>query len=75
MVEDEGLKGIQLIADNAWKSSFATDYVIRGIPRFILIDKKGDIISPFAPQPATYSQSDEPVQNEEIKNMIDQYLN
>tara|TARA_B100001287_G_scaffold145387_1_gene122360 strand:- start:5415 stop:6803 length:1389 start_codon:yes stop_codon:yes gene_type:complete len=75
MVEEEGLKGIQLIADNAWKSSFATDYVIRGIPRFILIDKKGDIISPFAPQPATYSQSGEPIQNEEINDMIDQYLN
>ena len=43
MVEREQLKGVQLyIGQN---SSFATDYLITGIPRFILLDKEGKIIS------------------------------
>jgi thiol-disulfide isomerase/thioredoxin len=75
MVKDEELKGIQLIAENAWKSSFAQDYVIRGIPRFILLDKKGNIISPFAPQPAIYDDNNKPVSNKEINNLLDEYLN
>ena len=50
------LKGIQIIADNAWRSTFVKDYIIEGIPRFILIDQSGNIISPNAPRPATFSE-------------------
>ena len=75
MVKDKELKGIQLLAENAWSSSFAEDYVIRGIPRFILLDKKGYIISPFAPQPAIYDDNGKPISNKEINNLLDKYLN
>lgn len=52
MVVDKELGGIQLIADNAWKSKFVTDYAIEGIPRFILIDPNGNIVNADAPRPS-----------------------
>ncbi|RUA11599.1 MAG: thioredoxin [Flavobacteriia bacterium] len=52
MVKTKGLKGIQLFADNNWKSDFVTAYGITGIPRFILIDKKGNILDADAPRPS-----------------------
>ncbi len=54
MVNEKELGGIQLMADNDWKSKFVTDYGIRGIPRFILIDSKGNIINSDAPRPSNY---------------------
>ena len=38
-----GLKGIQLHFVNG--DTFMNDYMIKGIPRFILLDKEGKIIS------------------------------
>ena len=38
MIEEQELGGIQLFAEADWKSKFATDYAIEGIPRFIIID-------------------------------------
>lgn len=52
MVADKEMKGVQLIADSDWKSSFVKDYNIMGIPRFILIDTEGKIISASAPRPS-----------------------
>ncbi|MDC1162023.1 TlpA disulfide reductase family protein [Tenacibaculum sp.] len=52
MVEDKELTGIQLFADNDWKSKFVTDYMIQGIPRFILIDPAGNIVNANAPRPS-----------------------
>lgn len=52
MVVDKELGGVQLIADNAWKSKFVTDYAIEGIPRFILIDPNGNIVNADAPRPS-----------------------
>jgi thiol-disulfide isomerase/thioredoxin len=52
MVADKELKGIQLFADNAWKSDFVKNYAIDGIPRFILIDTEGKIINADAPRPS-----------------------
>jgi thiol-disulfide isomerase/thioredoxin len=52
MVADKELKGIQLIADNAWESEFVKKYAIDGIPRFILIDTEGKIVSADAPRPS-----------------------
>lgn len=52
MVTEKELVGIQLMADNNWKSKFVVDYAILGIPRFILIDTEGNIISADAPRPS-----------------------
>ncbi|MDO5104755.1 TlpA disulfide reductase family protein [Capnocytophaga sp.] len=51
-VTSEGLVGTQLIADNAWQSDFVKKYAISGIPRFILLDTNGNIISADAPRPS-----------------------
>lgn len=52
MVNDKELGGVQLFADNDWNSQFIKDYYIKGIPRFILIDPEGNVISPDAPRPS-----------------------
>jgi len=52
MVTEKELGGIQLLADNAWESKFVQDYLIRGIPRFILIDPQGNIVNANAPRPS-----------------------
>ena len=52
MVADKELKGIQLFADNDWKSDFVKNYAIDGIPRFILIDNEGKIVNADAPRPS-----------------------
>jgi thiol-disulfide isomerase/thioredoxin len=52
MIIDKELGGIQLMADNDWKSKFVTDYGIQGIPRFILVDPSGNIVNSDAPRPS-----------------------
>lgn len=52
MVAEKELKGIQLFADNSWKSDFVKAYAIDGIPRFIVIDPEGNILDPNAPRPS-----------------------
>ena len=52
MVAERDLKGVQVLADNDWNSQFVLDYRITGIPRFILIDPNGNIISHDAPRPS-----------------------
>ena len=52
MVTEKELGGIQLMADKDWKSQFVEDYGILGIPRFILIDPQGNIVSADAPRPS-----------------------
>lgn len=53
MVGEKELTGIQLFAPNDWKSDFVTNYGIQGIPRFILIDPEGNIVSSNAPRPSS----------------------
>lgn len=53
MVTDMNLTGIQLFADNDFKSDFIKEYSIRAIPRFILIDPKGVIVDGKAPRPSS----------------------
>jgi thiol-disulfide isomerase/thioredoxin len=65
MVAEKELKGIQLFADKDWNSEFVKNYAIDGIPRFILIDKQGNIISADAPRPSS---------GDEIKNLLKEYL-
>ncbi|WP_299666174.1 TlpA disulfide reductase family protein [uncultured Polaribacter sp.] len=52
MVKEKELSGIQLFADNNFKSKFVKDYKIQGIPRFILLDSQGNIVSADAPRPS-----------------------
>ena len=52
MVTDKALGGIQLIADNNWKSEFIQAYGINSIPRFILIDPKGNVVDADAKRPS-----------------------
>ena len=52
-VEKKELGGIQIFAPKGWKSEFVTGYKISGIPRFILIDPNGKIVTPSAPRPSS----------------------
>jgi len=52
MVADKELSGIQLFSDKAWQSDFVKGYQITGIPRFILIDPNGNVVSADAPRPS-----------------------
>lgn len=52
MVNERQLGGTQLMADQAWESDFPKNYRINGIPRFILIDPEGNIVSADAPRPS-----------------------
>ena len=52
MVADKALGGSQLMADNSFESKFVEDYAISAIPRFILLDPEGNIVSADAPRPS-----------------------
>ncbi|MEE9350488.1 MAG: TlpA disulfide reductase family protein [Flavobacteriaceae bacterium] len=52
MIKDKEMSGIQLFADNDWKSDFVKAYGINGIPRFILIDPKGNVVNSDASRPS-----------------------
>ena len=51
-VTKESLGGVQLMADKDWESDFAVAYNVKSIPRFILIDPKGNVVDPDAPRPS-----------------------
>jgi thiol-disulfide isomerase/thioredoxin len=51
-VVDNGLQGIHLFVPDA-DNKFLTDYLVSGVPRFILIDENGFIIESKAPQPSS----------------------
>lgn len=50
MLKDEGLQGVQLFADGF--SKITKDYNITGIPRFMVFDKKGNLVEMQAPRPS-----------------------
>lgn len=52
MIKNKNMKGIQILADKEFESDFIQQYFIQGIPRFILLDKEGNILSPDAPRPS-----------------------
>jgi thiol-disulfide isomerase/thioredoxin len=53
MVKEKNMKGIQLIADRGNNSSIIHDYLIKSIPRFIILDKNGLIVHANAPRPSS----------------------
>jgi alkyl hydroperoxide reductase subunit AhpC len=52
MVREQELGGIQLYADNSFDSEFIKAYGIRSIPRFIMVDKEGNIYDDKALSPS-----------------------
>lgn len=44
--------GHQLFSDNAMESEFFQKYAIEGLPRFIILDPEGKIVTPNAPRPS-----------------------
>ena len=50
MVKEQGLGGVQL--HNGGDREFMTAFGIRGIPRFILLDKEGKIVNPNMTRPS-----------------------
>lgn len=63
-VADTQLGGIQLFADNDWKSEWIQAFKIDGIPRFILIGPDGKVINPNAARPSS----------PELKPLLDKLL-
>lgn len=53
MVEEKELSGVQLYSPKGWQSEFIRDYKINSIPRFILIDPEGKVVSASAPRPSS----------------------
>lgn len=51
-VTDKELGGVQLFADKNWMSAFIQSFGINSIPRFILIDPKGKVVSADAERPS-----------------------
>lgn len=64
MIQEKDLKGIHLFSDQNWKSDFVQAYGINAIPRFLLIDQNGNIISADAPRPS----------NPAIRELLDKNL-
>ena len=62
-IVDRELGGVQLMAENDWQSDIAKGYNIKGIPRFILIDKEGKIVRADAPRPSS----------SEIRDLLDNH--
>ena len=54
-VLDKKLGGIQLFADKDWESDFVKAYGVTGIPRFILIDPKGNVVDADVSRPSDSS--------------------
>ena len=52
MIAEKKLGGMQLMADNGFRSDFVQAYKIQNIPRFILIDPQGNIVNADAPRPS-----------------------
>ena len=64
MIKNKKIKWLQLYADKAWSSDFIKAYGIRSIPRFILIDDKGNIVNANAPRPS----------NKALRKLLDKEL-
>lgn len=58
-VAEKQLGGVQLFADKDWNSDFMKSYSINSIPRFILIDPSGKIVSADAARPSDSKLSEQ----------------
>nr|WP_299034906.1 TlpA disulfide reductase family protein [uncultured Tenacibaculum sp.] len=63
-IQDREMTGIQLMAgDSHLRLEWAQNFLIKGLPRFIIVDPDGNIISPNAPAPS---------EGEKLINMFDE---
>ncbi|XRE44300.1 hypothetical protein ACIVBQ_002504 [Tenacibaculum discolor] len=63
-IQDREMTGIQLMAgDSHLNLDWAQNFLIKGLPRFIIIDPDGNIVSPNAPAPS---------QGERLINMFEE---
>ncbi|MDA0176524.1 MULTISPECIES: TlpA family protein disulfide reductase [Mesoflavibacter] len=53
MVADKDLGGIQLLSDAGWKADFIQGFKINSIPRFLLLDPKGNVVDADAKRPSS----------------------
>ena len=51
MVTEQQLSGVQLYA-GGWDTKITKDFLINGIPRFLLIDREGNIVNANAKRPS-----------------------
>ncbi|WP_435263524.1 TlpA family protein disulfide reductase [Tenacibaculum sp. nBUS_03] len=51
-IDQKEMGGVQLFADKSFGSEFIKKYAIKGLPRFIMIDPDGNIVSRNAPRPS-----------------------
>ena len=63
MLDEENMGGVQLIT-SGWGAKISKDYMINSIPRFMLFDTDGNIISLDAPRPSS----------DEIRTIFNQML-
>jgi thiol-disulfide isomerase/thioredoxin len=52
MADEQALGGYQFITGSGWESPFTEHFKVNSIPRFILLDHEGKIISADAPRPS-----------------------
>ena len=52
-LKEKGARGVQLFGGNGWDSEVAKYYQVNSIPRFLLFDKNGNIVSIDAPRPSS----------------------
>ena len=64
MINEKNMGGVQLISTDGWKSQICKDYAINGIPRFMLFDTYGNVISVDAARPSS----------EEIREIFDEFV-
>jgi thiol-disulfide isomerase/thioredoxin len=63
MIKEKEMTGNNWFADNAWQSDLAKYFMIRGIPRFLLLDGERKIVDPSAERPSG-----------NIRQIFDRYL-
>jgi thiol-disulfide isomerase/thioredoxin len=52
-LEEKELKGYQLYSGDNFQSEIMKDYMIQGIPRFVMIDPQGNLLDVDAPRPTS----------------------
>jgi len=57
-VKNEHLEGVQIMADKAFDSDVAQAYGINAIPRFMVFDQEGNIVTIDAPRPSEKDTED-----------------
>jgi hypothetical protein len=65
-IKKEAMSGLQLHQSEVMEKTMSYLYNVNSIPRFVLIDEEGKIVSVDAPRPSS---------GEEIRRLIDRVLN